>query len=153
MRFRLLLLCLATFVSAQRYGQYHDLIMKASREAKIPASLLAGLLYAESEGVASCTSERRADGYRDEGIAQLNSRYLPYFAWKFNKGKKVDPYSPAQAIPVAARILKFNYAYFGDWVEAIAAYRQGITGILNNGVTHISALYVDKVLQKGYLLE
>lgn len=129
--------------------EYISIVEKASKETGVPLSILMGVILTESDGVFSCVSPYRADGHRDEGIMQLNSKYLSYFSWKFNKGVKVDPLSPSSAIPVGARILAHNYKFFGSWVEALAAYRQGITGVLKHSVTHASFLYIDSVFTRG----
>jgi soluble lytic murein transglycosylase-like protein len=127
-------------------AKYEPIIEQACKETKVPTYILKGLIYAESDGVVKAVSYHKKDPYRDEGIVQLNSRYLSYFRWRFNKGVKIDPYDPIEAIPIAARILAFNYKYFGNWTQALAAYRQGITGVKRNGVTSESLLYVDKII-------
>lgn len=143
MRVCVFLLCTA-FACGQ--GQYTQIMEKACKETGVPYYILYGVLENESNWNLACVSPRRSDGFRDEGIAQINSKYLLYFKWKFNKDKEIDPFSPESAIPVAARILAYNYKYFGTWAEAIAAYRQGVTGVRKKGITHSSAIYVDKVL-------
>jgi len=80
---------------------------------------------------------------------QLNSKYLQYFAWKFNNNRKIDPFSVSSCIPVGARILKFNFDYYENWIEALAAYRQGISGVQKDGVTHESFHYIENVLSMG----
>lgn len=139
------LLGVSTWLNGQKLDKYQEIIKKSCKEEGIPTFVLAGLLWAESEGNPNSISGKRADGSRDEGIAQLNSKYLDYFSWKFNKGKKINPFDPSVAIPVAARILKHNYAHFGNWYEAIAAYRQGIKGVEKDGITHHSVKYLLKI--------
>lgn len=151
MKFALLFLFLPSLSFCDNLDAYRDIIELASKKAKVNPGIVAGVLMAESEGKADAVSKYRPDGYRDEGIAQLNNRYLKYFAWKYNNSVKVDPFSPKSAIPVAAQILANNYKLLGNWIEAIAAYRQGVYGVLSNGVTHESSIYVEKVLKYGYL--
>jgi soluble lytic murein transglycosylase-like protein len=147
MKYTLFLLFLgATMHGAPSLEKYKPIIEQACKETKVPEYILKGLIYAESDGYPQAVSKRREDGHRDVGIVQLNSKYLGYFTWKFNKGKKVDPYDPSVAIPVAARILAYNYKYFGNWMHALAAYRQGITGVKRNGIIPSSLLYAEKIL-------
>lgn len=124
-------------------------VQRACKETGVPVYIVMGVIIAESEGSAKAVSPRRPDGHRDEGIMQLNSKYLFYFTWRFNRGQSIDPFSPKDAIPVGVRILACNYRYYGNWVEALAAYRQGIYGVYKNGVTHASFHYIETVFKKG----
>lgn len=140
------------FLSAGLFAatpSYLPIVEKASRETGVPVHIIMGVIITESNGDPSCASARRADGHRDEGIMQLNSKYLDYFSWKFNRGVAVLPFAPASSIPVGARILAFNFRYYGNWVEALAAYRQGIGGVQKNSVTHASFCYIDHVFEYG----
>jgi soluble lytic murein transglycosylase-like protein len=128
---------------------YLPIVEKASRETGVPVHIIMGVILSESSGDPGCVSPYRLDGHRDEGIMQLNSKYLDYFSWKFNRGVKVHPFSPSSSIPVGARILAFNFRYYENWVEALAAYRQGIGGVNKNSVTHASFCYIDNVFRYG----
>jgi soluble lytic murein transglycosylase-like protein len=141
---------ISSWLFGQEMIKYQGLINKVCKEEGIPSFILTGLIWVESKGDPLCVSSRRANGGRDEGIAQLNSTYLSYFTWFYNKNVPIDPFNPASAIPIAARILKHNKIHFENWPEAIAAYRQGITGVEKNGITHISALYVARIYEFSF---
>lgn len=109
---------------------YQGPILAASAETGVPAWLLVNLLLSESGLDPTATGGPNGDGSIDHGIAQLNGRYLTYFAGKYAAGK-LDPYDPLQAIPVAAR-------YMADLLKAtkceacaVAAYKAGLHRVLD----------------------
>lgn len=153
MRFKLLFIFLCSILFSQGVKEEYRTILLASIETDVPDYLIVGLIYAESRNNPKCVSAYRADGSRDEGIVQLNSKYLDYFKWKFNKNQKIDPFNPESAIPVCARILAYNYKIFGNWIEALAAYRQGVQGVKKNGIDSKSYKYIDSVFSYGILFE
>jgi soluble lytic murein transglycosylase-like protein len=93
-------------------------------KAGVPTWILAGVIAYES-GWNEQAVNRNTNGSTDLGIAQLNNRYLDYFAWKYNDGESVDPSDPETSIRIAARYLARNYKTFGDWQTAVAAYNCG----------------------------
>ena len=103
---------------------YRGIIEMEAKSAGVPAWILAGVISYES-GWDKQAVNRNANGSTDLGIAQLNDRYLEYFAWKFNGGELVDPSDPAMSIRIAARYLALNYKTYGDWHYAVAAYNCG----------------------------
>jgi len=115
-----------------------------SEETRVPLSIIRGIVLYESKGDLKASNKNR-NGTIDLGPGQLNSQYLSYYEWKFNKGKKIDPHS-AESILITARIMAANYKEFRDWMRAITAYRWGITGTKKHGVDDI---YVWNVLNEG----
>jgi soluble lytic murein transglycosylase-like protein len=128
---------------------YYEEVQKASIASGVPAYIVMGLILTESEGCVLAASPYRKDGFRDEGIMQLNSKYLSYFAKTFNGDKVINPFSIKEAISVGVKILAYNFSVYGNWVEALAAYKQGVYGVQRNGVTHDSFHYVESVFVKG----
>jgi hypothetical protein len=72
---------------------------------------------------------------------QLHSRWHESRVEKYGE---FDPFDPEDAAIIAGYIIQENLRFFkGDLRRAIAAYRQGITGVKQNGVVE---WYVDEVL-------
>jgi soluble lytic murein transglycosylase-like protein len=103
---------------------YRGVIEHEARAAVVPEWILAGVIAYES-GYVETARNRNSNGTNDLGIAQLNDKYLAYFADRFNDGQKVDPFNPLVSIRVAARYLAANHELFGDWQYAVAAYNCG----------------------------
>jgi hypothetical protein len=81
------------------------------------------------------------DGGMSLGMFQLHSR------WHEERVKKwgdFDPTDPYESAVIAARIMQENLrAFEGDLRKAVAAYNQGVSGVLRRGVIQ---QYVDEVL-------
>ena len=103
---------------------YRGVIEHEARAAGVPEWILAAVIQYES-GYDEFARNRNNNGTMDLGIAQLNSRYLGYFAEQFNGGLTVDPFNPLVSIRIAARYLARNYQTFGNWEYAVAAYNCG----------------------------
>lgn len=114
---------------ATKEGPYERAILEAYYETGTPADLLTRLLISESGMDAEARGGPNADGSTDHGIAQLNGRYLEYFADKY-AGGALDPYDPLQAIPVAARYLADLHHLYGCWACAVAGYKMGPNVVL-----------------------
>lgn len=108
---------------------------------KTPAAILRGIARAESDETDSAIGD---DGI-SIGRMQLNERFhaLRAAAWG-----EYDPRNPFDAIRIADHILQDDYGYFHSWPLAVAAYRQGIAGVLRDGAT---MWYVERVRAKGAL--
>jgi soluble lytic murein transglycosylase-like protein len=103
---------------------YRGVIEMEAKAAGVPAWILAGVIAYES-GYVETARNLNTNGTNDLGIAQLNDKYLAYFADRFNDGQRVDPFNPLVSIRVAARYLAANYELFGDWQYAVAGYNCG----------------------------
>lgn len=103
---------------------YRGVIEMEAKAAGVPAWILAGVIQYES-GYSETARNRNTNSTMDLGIAQLNDRYLAYFAERFNDGQRVDPFNPMVSIRVAARYLAANYEFFGCWQYAVAGYNCG----------------------------
>jgi soluble lytic murein transglycosylase-like protein len=101
-------------------------------EQIVPPSILWGIARAESAFQPKAIS---LDG-RDRGMFQLRMDY------DRSRGV-VDPYDPVEAVGHAVRILEANMDELGSWRLAIAAYKQGVRGVRENGPDR---RYIDRVL-------
>lgn len=106
---------------------YSDLINKAARENYVPPLILAALLWQESRFRANATGPNTAYG-RAKGIAQFVDTTA--VEWKLT-----NPYDPDQAIPVAARYLRWLWGQAGTWRKAVAAYNWGIGNVRRKGLS------------------
>ena len=114
-----------------------DLFDKAEAVTGVPAEILRGIAAAESDFRRAVIGDY---GY-SLGMFQLHKNWHEYRVAKWGE---FDPFNPYEAAIIAGRILARNLAAFnGDWHKAIAAYRQGVTGVRRNGAT---AWYVERVL-------
>jgi hypothetical protein len=76
---------------------------------------------------------------------QLNEKYHDERAGKYGE---YDAYNPEQAVLIAGYIMAHNLSVFRDYRNAIAAYRQGVAGVIKNGRTD---WYVNRVIKYGKL--
>ena len=97
-------------VGQTQYDYLMGLFNAASAQYGLPADLLAAQAWQESNWNPGARSPVGA-----EGIMQLMPQYYP----------NVDPFDPTQAIPAAAETDASNYARFGSWALALAAYNAG----------------------------
>lgn len=75
----------------------------------------------------------------DEGRFQLRRLFHEERAARWGA---FDPFEPAEAGRIAARVLEDCYVRLGDWNLAIAAYRQGVDGVRRDGP---ALWYVERV--------
>jgi soluble lytic murein transglycosylase-like protein len=83
----------------------------------VPVRLLLGVAWTESRFHAGSTGPVTRSGERAQGLMQI----MPATA----RGLGVDPYNLQQAADGGARYLAAQYAKFGDWARALAAYNWG----------------------------
>jgi hypothetical protein len=102
-----------------------------------PAEILRGIAATESHFKVKAVG----DGGMSFGMFQLHSRWHESRAEKWGE---FDPADPFESAVIAGRIMQENLiAFNGDLRMAIAAYRQGVSGVLRRGATQ---WYVDDVL-------
>lgn len=108
----------------------------ASNITGCPVYILEGIAFAESSG------DQFAIG--DDGISigrfQINETYHEYYASLYGE---YNPYCPLDSAILTGRIYMDNLKALGSVEDAIAAHRQGRTGVRKNGRTQ---WYVDRVL-------
>lgn len=101
-------------------GQWRPVIDAASKATGVPAAILEGVMYAESNGDHTSVSPVGA-----LGLMQL----MPDTA----KDLGVNPHDPYQNILGGAKYLRDQYAQFHDWRKAVAAYNAGPGAVMKYG--------------------
>jgi hypothetical protein len=121
----------APFIESGDCFEYAELITGFSAE------ILRGIAATESHfGV-----EAVGDGCMSLGMFQLHSRWHES---RVEKWGEFDPTDPFESVVIAGRIMQENLSAFdGDLRMAIAAYKQGVRGVKENGVID---WYVEEVL-------
>ena len=114
----------------------HDIAL-AAEICGVPVRILAGVAFAES----SFRPDPEHPDPLDRGMFGLHES-AKIRAERVAKHGAYDPLDPGTAAIVAARILAEHRANFGDWSHAIAAYRQGASGVRRDG---IEWWYVERV--------
>lgn len=100
-----------------------------------PAHILRGIAIAESNEDDAAIGD---DGI-SKGRMQINELYHEERAKKYGE---YNPHDPQESVVLAGFILMENLARLGNMDTAIAAYRQGVFGVKENGPTQ---WYIDKV--------
>jgi len=114
-----------------------DIFVQAEKVTGCSAEILRGIAGTESDFVATAIG----DGGKSQGMFQLHSHWHDYRIAKYGE---FDPFNPADAAIIAGYIIQENIQSFdGDIRLAIAAYRQGVAGVMQNGATD---WYIDSVL-------
>ena len=126
--------------------KYQATIEREAFLAKIPSEILARVIQAESNWNPICTSINK-NGTIDSGIAQLNSRYLDEFAWRYNLGKPIDAYNPEEAIRIACLHLARLQSVTGNWRDTIASYNAGLTRVRTGNIPKTTEKYLGKVFE------
>lgn len=109
--------------------EYRRDITLAASVCGVPVRILAGVAFAES----SFRPDPAHPDPLDRGMFGLHESE-EIRAERVAKYGEYDPLDPGMAAIVAARILAEHRANFGDWSRAIAAYRQGASGVRREGV-------------------
>jgi hypothetical protein len=116
---------------------------KGQIETGVPAGLTLAVAAHESGGNLSHKPKKCFDGSFDLG-AGFNSRWVKWYAERFNGGEKIRTSDPV-SILIVARILAWNHRTMGDWPRALTAYRRGQSWTKRNGIdTH----YVDMIIKE-----
>jgi hypothetical protein len=109
------------------------------------AELITGFSAEILRGIAATESRFKAEAVGDDGMSfgmfQLHSRWHES---RVEKWGEFDPIDPCESAAIAGRIMRENLIVFnGDLRRAVAAYRQGVSGVSKWGV---DGWYVDEVL-------
>lgn len=122
----------------ERSNREYTTYQIAAEATGCPEYILRGIAFAESTF--------RADAIGDDGMSigryQINDKYHEYYAEQYGE---YNPFCPLESAILTGRIFMDNLLALGSIEDAIAAHRQGRTGVRNNGRTQ---WYVDRVL--GY---
>lgn len=127
--------------------RYYDTIHAINRDTAIPMDLLVRLIEKESCWEARAISTPNRNGSVDMGIMQLNSKYLGYFAMKFNGGVMFDPLDPEINLRVGMKYLAHLYRSTGSWYNAVAAYNAGLTRLQSGDIPPKTRDYLEYVFQ------
>jgi hypothetical protein len=125
-----------------------------------PAKLLDALRYEESWHKIRVINHNR-NGTRDLGPFQLNEKYLPDYAWRYNKGKTIDPFDYKQARFIAnahldhlQRTILTGYndcgitVYLGRWEGVTQAWNCGLTRYMH-GAPKTSIDFAARVIKRA----
>ncbi|VVB61465.1 Transglycosylase SLT domain protein [uncultured archaeon] len=132
-----LLFVIFMLCSAAAWAQ--DIYDNAELVTGCPAWILRGIAGTESGYNPAAVGD---DGI-SVGMFQLNEKYHEERALKYGE---YDAYNPEQAVLIAGYIMTHNLHVFRDYRDAIAAYRQGVTGVRRHGRTD---WYVNRVIKYG----
>lgn len=127
--------------------RYYDTVHAINRDTAIPMDLLVRLIEKESCWEARAISTPNRNGSVDMGIMQLNSKYLGYFAMKFNGGVMFDPLDPEINLRVGMKYLAHLYRSTGSWYNAVAAYNAGLTRLQSGDIPPKTRDYLEYVFQ------
>ena len=108
-------------------------------------------------GIAEALVERESEFNPDAvnpndpsyGIMQLQTRYLPWFAARFNDGRPIDPFDPAVSIRVGLRYLASLHAVCGDWWDTIASYNCGLSRVMRGDIPKSTYQYVRWIMWRA----
>ena len=116
-----------------------DMYQESAMRTGCPEWILRGIAMTES----GCNSFAVGDDGISLGMFQLNEKYHEERARKYGE---YDAYNPEQAVLIAGYIMEHNLSVFTDYRDAIAAYRQGVSGVKKHGRTD---WYVNRVIKYG----
>jgi soluble lytic murein transglycosylase-like protein len=124
-------------------GRFYRAVVREAYAAGVPL-WLAGRLIAAESGWDPDAVGYNDNGTQDLGLAQLNSRYLDYFA-RYNDWQQVDPFDPDMAIRVACRYLEALYRATGTWEGAVAAYNCGLGRYRTGSIPQRTREHVERI--------
>lgn len=100
------------------------------------AELITGAPANILKAIAITESNENDDAVGDDGISrgrmQLNELYHDERVMKYGE---YDPHNSLDSVIIAGFLFMDNLNHFGDVDKAIAAYRQGVSGVKEHGVT------------------
>jgi len=127
---------------------YYGMIVMVCDFYDLPQYYFSKMLEVESNFNPRAVSGPNADGSYDYGLAQLNSKYLDEFGWRYKFGT-IDPFNPEQAIHVAGKHLSVLYAHTGTWEKAFMAYNIGLSRVLSGKISGAGVEYVNKIFGRS----
>ena len=116
-----------------------DIYTIAEEITGCPSFILYGIASAESDFTANAIG----DGGKSLGMFQINETFRGLRVQKYGE---YNPFNPIDAAMIAGFIMAENMTVFENYHQAICAYRQGITGVQQNGAI---TWYSEKVLREG----
>jgi len=128
--------------------EYRDLFTAAAAFAGIPPGALESIAWAESRFCPEAKSPERDDECRDLGMFQFNSRYLGWYADRYNSGVPFDPMDTEEAIYIAAQHVRFLYECYGRWGDVFLAYNAGIGAVNRDEIPESAIRYLLKIYEE-----
>jgi soluble lytic murein transglycosylase-like protein len=128
--------------------EYRNLFNVASISAGIPPGVLESIAFVESGFYSQAISPPGAEGRRDLGMFQFNSKYMRWYSDTYNEGKDFDPMDPEEAVIIAAKHIRYLHDYYGHWPTVCLAYNAGIAAVDNDLVPDSSYRYLIKIYEK-----
>lgn len=113
-----------------------DIYQIAAGLTGCPERILRGIAFAES----TYNQDAIGDGGDSAGRFQINERYHAERAAKYGE---YNPFCPLDTAILTGRLYMDNLKALGNEQDAIAAHRQGVSGVRKNGRTD---WYVQRVL-------
>jgi soluble lytic murein transglycosylase-like protein len=118
---------------------YREMLRYYCDEAGVPYALMARIATVESDW------NPMAQHNGDLGLFQLNSKFMDYFAWKFNDGVEINPFDPEDSMRVACRYMRYLYLLCHDYRVATMAYNCGYKRLITDGPPKSTLRYVSMV--------
>jgi soluble lytic murein transglycosylase-like protein len=125
--------------------EYLDLFIAAAITAGIPPGALESIAWAESGFCPEAESPEREDEYRDLGMFQFNSKYLEWYAKRYNRGVPFDPMVPEEAVAIAAKHIRFLYERYNRWSDVFLAYNAGYGAVDRNEIPDGAFCYLMRI--------
>lgn len=107
----------------------------AEEQTGAPAWILEGIAMAESGGINLAIG----DGGKSKGLMQLNESYRKERVQKYGE---YDPFDPLESLIISGKLYIDNLKLLGSEDLAIAAHRQGVSGVRKYGPSY---WYIKKV--------
>ena len=124
-----------------------------------PSKLLDAIRWEESRNESHAVNYNK-NGTRDLGPYQLNSAYLDDFRWRYNKGKKINPFSEKEARFISNAHLDRLHNYFlsgasdcgatvaSAWYKTVVAWNCGANRYMR-GAPQSSRDFAARVLNRA----
>lgn len=110
--------------------------------------ILVGIIQHESRWTHNAVGGINRDGTIDLGIAQLNSRYLRYFAARYLPDVVFDVFNPHHSLIVASRHLNWLYSQTQSERGMVMAYNIGLTAYRNSDRMESATRYYNSVIRE-----
>ncbi len=124
--------------------QFRQMLAEVSFQTKVPIVVLCAVASAESDWFPGAVGDVNADGSRDFGLFQLNSKTIPLLKKAYwTSREKFDWRNPEHNMYLGACYLAENYSLLGSWSKSIMAFNAGPGSVQANPGRY--TLYLDRV--------
>lgn len=121
--------------------KYKEVLFRHCFNQNVPYKLMARIAEVES----GWKNRPSIDGH-DHGIWQLNDWAMEHdFLWRFNGGRKVNPYDVEESTRIACQLMRWLYDALGSWELATMAYNCGLPRLLKEGPPESTKRYLRRV--------